>query len=189
MPIKPQSLKPKYTGKRSITQNSLHIAIWEKKMFTKMPLFVLTMNLAWSMANIPRKTQLENTNSSFASSCWLQIAAWLGVEVHAHFWLSKLGPRLTWTSAGPACATTYSLCEIMCKSVTLCLEDSFLPYLQFLTLFLILFHIGHWTLSSFDEGNNFRISVSKSLSPHSVKLWIFVLVLVHFRIMAKIFIW
>ena len=66
----------------------------------------------------------------FASGCQLNTASWLGLGACVYFPLLVLGLHLAWTRMDPLHATTapcaccHSLCEFMCVSVMLCLEDT-----------------------------------------------------------------
>lgn len=71
-------------------------AIWEKKS-PEIPLrlfgigcLLLDMGTPLSVANIPSETALWKTNSSFVSSCQLEITSWLETATHIHFAHSEL---------------------------------------------------------------------------------------------------
>lgn len=70
----------------------------------------------------PLRPPKEKTTLSFASSCQLKVASWLGMSDPLHFLSSAPGPLLAWTCAGPVHATSCS--EFTCVSVLLHLEDT-----------------------------------------------------------------
>lgn len=96
-------------------------------------------DLSWSVVNISSGTPLETTNFSYVSGYQLQIASWLGVGVQVYFSLLVLGTlSLAWTLC-VTCVCSYCLCEFLCASVLLCLEDTvFLSQSSLLSLTVFL---------------------------------------------------
>lgn len=81
---------------------------------------LLSTGPALSVVDRPSETSGEKTDFPLPRRCQLQIALWLGVGHCVYFFFSVLG-------LGLVCrlyACHHSLCEIICGSVLLYLEDN-----------------------------------------------------------------
>jgi hypothetical protein len=90
------------------------------------------LNVLWSSPRIwpfmttcqqLKQSSLEKTDSPFASRYQLQLASEGWKERCVYFHLAVLEPCLAWTCAG-CYICCYHLCELICASGLLCLEDT-----------------------------------------------------------------
>lgn len=79
--------------------------------------------LPWSAVNTPSDTLLEKTVFPFPSKYQLKIAFWFGVGLCVYFPRSMLG-FLSGLNLCSSCTHCHTLCELICVSVLLCLEDA-----------------------------------------------------------------
>lgn len=97
-----------------------------------------TWELPGRVVNIPGKTALENTDFSLHSGYQLLIASWLRVGVCVYFLHSSAG-ILCDLNLWSLCVYYHFLCEFICASVLLSLEDT--------VSFGVIHHL--WFLQSF----------------------------------------
>lgn len=132
--IKTQNWKQKYMSKRPVRFPNK--AVWDKKKNLQITTeFVLCWlvtaecllldfycwveGLPLNVVYISVRLHCKNWFVSFASSCQLEIASWLGMGDNARF--SCLSPE-TLSSLYRSCACHPRLCELIGRSVLVCLE-------------------------------------------------------------------
>lgn len=139
----------------------LNREIWDQKS-TKIllswcspPIYCWAWCLLLSVINKLRETPLRKTNFFFAGAWQLEIASWLGMGTHVHFLPFGAGTSSDLNLHKP-CAF-HSLCEFMCTSVPLGLQDTvfFVLFILYVSHNCHLFCIAPWG-EWLDEGIPFR---------------------------------
>lgn len=111
---------------------------------------------------------LWRKQTSFASSCQLEISSWLGMGYHVHFRLLVLGPYLAWPCEGPMHAVTYVFIHMcICPFFVWITQSPWcLPSPLVLTNFCLL-----WHSSLSPEGRSLMKKSHSGLSVSRIQLW------------------